>query len=48
MANFSTMTGARGLSNRVADDVLDELVGIGVFVTDVWRLPEGHVVEELI
>ena len=48
MANFATMAGARGLSDRVADRTLDNLAEVGFFLTDIGRLPEGRVIEEFI
>ena len=48
MASFATVAGGRGLSEGVADIILDELVGVGIFVTDIGRLGEGHVIEEYI
>jgi hypothetical protein len=40
------MAGARGLSDRVADSILNELAGVGVVITDIGRLREGHVIKE--
>jgi hypothetical protein len=48
MVNFATIAGGRGLSDRIADSILDELAGVGIFITDIGRLPEGHVIEEFI
>ena len=48
MANFATMAGGRGLSDRMANSIIVELAGVGIFITEIGRLPEGHVIEEFV
>jgi hypothetical protein len=48
MTNFITIAGTRGLSDQVLDSILNELVGVGVFITNIRRLPEGRVIKEFI
>jgi tetratricopeptide (TPR) repeat protein len=44
MAHFATIAGVK----EVVDSTLSTLVAIGIFVTDIGRLSEGHVIKEFI
>jgi hypothetical protein len=48
MANFATIACEEGLADRVAESILDELARIGIFITDIGRLPDGRMIEEFI
>jgi hypothetical protein len=48
IANFTTLAGTRGASNRVAEGILDALIGVGIFITNIGRLPEGYLIKEFV
>jgi tetratricopeptide (TPR) repeat protein len=48
MANFGMLVDSRGAWDQAAEGTLNELQGIGVFVTDIGRLPEGRVIEKFV
>jgi tetratricopeptide (TPR) repeat protein len=46
MANFATLAGASGTSDQAAGSILDELLRVGAFITDIGRLAEGCAIEK--
>ena len=48
MANFTTLAGGSGTSDPSVEGTLDELVRVGIFMTDIGRLAEGHVIEKYV